>query len=805
MSRPKTTDRAGGAPPAELEHEQSYVTKLYERLDQLRERTWVRLQRAQSGETIAGGGTRQALVERDALVGTFADQLVRLSAVEHALALGRLDHRDGSRLYVGRIGLSDDDHEPLLVDWRAPAAQPFYRATPAAPGTVVRRRHLRTRGRTVIDFNDDVLDLAALSDTERDHLVGEAALLASLAAGRTGRMSDIVATIQAEQDRIIRADLPGILVVQGGPGTGKTAVALHRAAYLLYTHRERLGRRGVLVLGPNPTFLRYIEQVLPSLGETGVLLSTVHELYLGSKAPAAEPVEVATLKGDERMAGVLARAVADHQRVFDAPLDLPVANDDVLRLDPATVAHARATARASGQRHNQARLVFAGEIVAALARQQVDRMEKDFDLAKLGVDESLFGPDEQLFGGPMLDAEQLEDLRRELLKRPAVQSALDRLWPNLTPERLVSELFASEERLASAAADLSDADRALLRRDRHAPWTAADAPLLDEAAMLLGEDGAASAREAAKAAARDREAAYARGVLENVAQARPQGGLNAADVVDPKRLAERYADNGERATGIAERARGDRSWVFGHVIVDEAQELSAMAWRMIVRRCPSRSMTVVGDLAQTGAPGGASSWASVLEPNAPGRWREERLTVNYRTPSEIMAVAADVLAGFAPELEPPSSVRDGGDPPWHERVDEAALAERLPAIVAAETDVLGEGRLAVLVPEARAAELGERVTAALAAATPPVEVGVGGTRALDATVAVLTVTQVKGLEFDVVVLVDPDAILAESANGQRDLYVALSRATRRLGVVHTGPLPAILARLEHPGGRQPSG
>ncbi|HZA81806.1 MAG TPA: helicase, partial [Actinomycetes bacterium] len=296
---------------AELEQEQAYVSTLYRRLDTLRERAQTELERALGRD---GGGNVQARVDRDAFVARYSGRLAQLAAAEHGLCFGRLDHADGSHLYIGRLGLLDDDGEPLLVDWRAPAAQPFYRATWAAPDGVVRRRHLRTRGREVLGIEDDVLDPESLSDAEREGLTGEAALLAALTASRTGRMTDIVATIQAEQDRIIRAELPGVLVVQGGPGTGKTAVALHRAAYLLYTHRQRLARRGVLVVGPNPTFLRYIEQVLPSLGETDVVLSTVGGLFPGAEATASEPVEVAAVKGDPRMAAVL--AAAEHGLCF---------------------------------------------------------------------------------------------------------------------------------------------------------------------------------------------------------------------------------------------------------------------------------------------------------------------------------------------------------------------------------------------------------------------------------------------------------------------------------------------------------
>jgi DNA helicase IV len=769
----------------ELDQEQAYVTMLYQRLDRLREHTRRQLERALPAD---GGGHFQQRLDRDALVARHADRLAQLHAAEDGLCFGRLDLGDGSRLYIGRIGLLDDDREPLLVDWRAPAAQPFYRATPAAPAGVVRRRHLRTRARRVIDIEDDVLDLDALSDAEREGLNGEAALLAALGASRTGRMTDIVATIQAEQDRVIRADLPGILVVQGGPGTGKTAVALHRAAYLLYTHRDRLARRGVLVVGPNPTFLRYIEQVLPSLGETDVLLATVEELYPGVAATGREPAEVATVKGDPRMAEVLDAAVRDRRVLPEDPVEIVV---DVapLRLDPETCARASALALASGRRHNQARVIFVREVATALARQVAERLEAD--LAAIEVDESVFGPDEQLDDGPLLDEDQLADLRAELLAEPEVRAALDRLWPELTPQGLLADLFQDQQRLAALDSELTAAERALLLRPEGAGWTPADIPLLDEAAVLLGtEDTAARRAEARQAERQARELAYARGVLEVATIGDAARYAPDTNRLDPAVLAGRWRDP-EAAGTIAERARQDRAWTFGHVIVDEAQELSAMAWRMLLRRCPTRSMTVVGDVAQTGAPWGAGSWARSLDPHAPGRWRVAELTVNYRTPAEIMAVAADVLAAVDPELEPPRSVREAGTAPWRLHVDAADLPARLPEVVAGEREAIGDGKLAVVVPAARAAELGRPLVAALPAAT-----AAQGPAVLDAPVAVLTVTQVKGLEFDAVVVVEPAEILGGSPRGGNDLYVALTRTTKRLGVVHSGPLPAVLARLQ---------
>lgn len=315
----------------EIAEEQEQVTMLYDRLDVLRERAAADLRRVHGEETT---GTDQALTERESLSDLYSRRHTQLSSVERGLCFGRVDNVDGSRFHLGRIGIFDDDYEPLLIDWRAPAAQVFYRATAANPLGATRRRHIQLQGRTVVGVDDDLLDLDALSDPDRSTLTGEAALLASVASSRTGRMKEIVATIQAEQDEIGRSGLPGVLVVQGGPGTGKTVVALHRAAYLLYTYRDQLADKGVLVVGPNATFLRYIDQVLPSLGETDVMLSTVGELYPGVVGTAPEPVAATRLKGDLAMADVVARAVRDFQLVPTEPIDLKI-DSYRLRLRPA--------------------------------------------------------------------------------------------------------------------------------------------------------------------------------------------------------------------------------------------------------------------------------------------------------------------------------------------------------------------------------------------------------------------------------------------------------------------------------------
>ncbi|MEQ4205659.1 UvrD-helicase domain-containing protein [Actinopolymorpha sp. B9G3] len=684
------------------------------------------------------------------------------------------------------MGLFDDDYEALLVDWRTPVAQPFYRATPAEPAGVVRRRYLRTRGRQVIDIEDDLLDLAALDDEQRSHLSGEGALLASLASGRTGRMADIVATIQAEQDKVIRSDLDGVLVVEGGPGTGKTVVALHRAAYLLYTHRTRLAKRGVLILGPNLTFMRYIDQVLPSLGETEAVLATVGELYPGVVATGHEPAESERVKGDQRMADVLATAVGQRQWVPDTDLEI-VVEKEAYTLTPEVCRRARDRVRARSvetgeDQHNRMRRHFVREILDDLTAQGVARL-----------------------GAELLGPADVEDVRQEFRSSPAVHDVLDDLWPELTPERFLTDLFRSPERLDAAAPDFTAAERAALVRAPGHPWTPADVPMLDEAAERLGDLDATIAG-ATSAAVRQRETAaeefaYVRATMEMQAE---YGQLAATpDDIGPvaEMVSGRYREN-RRPGPAADSALADREWTYGHVIVDEAQELSAMAWRMVIRRCPARSMTVVGDLAQASAPGGAPSWADALDPYAGGRWRTERLTVNYRTPKQIMALAGDVLAAIDAGLQPPRSVRNGL-PPWSRQVDAGELAGVLPDLVAAELravtdpaahddgeDLAGAGRVAVVVPSARLAD----VTAALGPLAPGTAAG-GTASVLDSRVAVLTVAQAKGLEFDAVIVVDPAGVLAESARGAGDLYVAVTRATRRLGVVSVGPLPGVLARL----------
>ncbi|MEJ1105361.1 MULTISPECIES: HelD family protein [unclassified Kribbella] len=737
--------------PNPVQAEQIHLTTFYAALDAERERAEARKQ----DEQLVHTRHAQALHQRDGRIRELNVRLARLNSAEEGLYFGRLDDANGETLHVGRLGLHDADYEPLLVDWRAPAARPFYIATAVANEGVVRRRHIQTRLRKVIDVQDEHLDLdrdAPDASKPGTGVMGEAVLLKALDARRTGRMESIVQTIQADQDRIIRSELPGILVVQGGPGTGKTAIALHRAAYLLYTHREQLEKRGILVVGPNPAFLRFIGEVLPSLGEDGVRLVTVAELIPGLTATRPEDAESAEVKGRAVMAEVIAKAVADRQWVPDRPIHVTV-EQTVLRVDPQVCLDARERARRRHLTHNQARPFFLTEIIDFLTSQYAE----------------IIGAD-PLGGDNLLDEYDLAELRKEVVAEPAVQALLDQLWPLLSPQRLLEDLYGDEDRLALAAPQLNVLDREHLLRYGD-DWSPSDVPLLDEAAELLGDDGREAAREKA---ARARAIAYAQGSLDVLTGSASTDFdeddesevLTAKDILDAEMLAERYQADDDRT--LADRAAADRRWTYGHVIVDEAQELTPMAWRAISRRCPLRSMTVVGDVAQTGAIGGGTSWESALRDTFGDRWRLAELTLNYRTPAEVMELAGEVLREVDPQAKPPRSVRSTGAKPWHADIaapDQAAYVQK---VAAEETQ---HGQVGVITSRSRL-ELVQEAVAHLSGVT------------------VLNAAGAKGLEFDSVLVVDPDGILIESPRGLRDLYVALTRCTQRLGVV--GPLPDVL-------------
>ena len=734
----------------DVHSEQAYVDLAYARLSAMRDSTQSMLREAFSDKSSGF----QAITERDVRVRSGLSRLEHLFIGTESLVFGRIDNAGSEEsghgvesFHIGRLGVSGIDQEPLVVDWRAPVAEPFYRATGAHPMGLSRRRHLLCNGSRVLDLEDELFDSEGDAVGRSLGLEGRQVLFASLDRSRSGRMRDIVATVQGEQDEIIRAPLPGVIVVQGGPGTGKTAVALHRAAYLLYTHRFPLEKQGVLVVGPNRTFLRYIEHVLPSLDETGVEMSTVNGLYPSTAVAATsvkENVVVAKLKGDARMAKVLARGVSGRERALRHDVRIPYGGR-TLRLSVAVSEQIVAAARRRPGTHNARRRIVEAYLWRYLATQLVDDREST----------------------PETPTADPAELGRALRRIPEVAEALERIWPLLSPEQFLRDLFGAKALVDLAAGGLLGEDeKSLLMRDRGdsleaARWTESDVALLDEALALLGA----------------------------------------------------------RHKGAADPAGAHRA--YGHVVVDEAQDLSPMQLRMVARRSLSASMTLVGDIAQATGAVVPASWGEVVSNLAPRReWKLLELSVNYRTPSEIMDLAAQVLGAVDPSMRPPESVRSSGRLPRVLRANNAggigellelavgALGDEIADLVArtaaghaarsggsyapppaggvAATPAAWEGTLAVITAPSIIAD----VSRALGDAGIPF--GVAGREALDRSITVLSVDDAKGLEFDSVVVVEPERVAAESLQGLRGLYVAFTRATQSLAVVHSDELPVHL-------------
>ena len=711
----------------ELEAEQAYVDRAYERVQTLRAGARELLESALRQR----GGTPQAVAERDVVVRTTLQRIEQLELGGESLCFGRIDRADEQSFHIGRLAVSGEDLEPLVVDWRAPVAEPFYRATGRRPMGLVRRRHFATHGPRVVGIEDEVFadgDGGPGASPNASTLVGPGALLAALQRSRAGHMRDIVATVQLEQDEVIRSDLAGVLVVQGGPGTGKTAVALHRAAYLLYTHRFPLERQGVLVVGPNPLYLGYVRHVLPSLGETGVVLTTVEGLVPGAPVRAEEGRLAASVKGDARMARVLARAVQDRQRPLRRGLKVGY-EGTVLRLDPADSRRAVAFARRRAGPHN-ARRRHVEAWVARHFEEQYDRARSHLARSETAAGAEGVPNEGAEAGSPPAEGEEFWS---RLRRRPEVAAALDRMWPLLAPEELLHDLYGAPPLLRLAGRGILGADElASLHRDRSPslqaiPWTVADLALLDECRVLLG----------------------------------------------PRRLAP-GADDDPRT--------------YGHIVVDEAQDLTAMQLRMLARRSLSGSMTVVGDLAQATGPSAPRSWEEVLAhlPDRVGR-RVVELSVNYRTPGEVMELAGRVLAGLGLDLRPPVSIRSTGASPVLVSARSDELAPAVAEVARREEGHVRPGNVAVITAPSLMTALAPALEAA------GVDYATPGRRGLEAPVTLLPVGMAKGLEFDSVIVVEPTTILGEEAQGARALYVALSRPTQRLTVVHAEALPDELA------------
>ncbi|MDR1512713.1 MAG: AAA family ATPase [Propionibacteriaceae bacterium] len=633
------------------------------------------------------------LYARDVEVGRLTRRVSELRAAERSLCFGRIDHGSGEATRVGRIGIRSDSDAVLLVDWRAEAARPFYAATPAVPLGLRRRRHLRLEGRQVVGVSDEVLDG---SPPGPEDVVGDDPLVAALDSARTGRMREAAATLQAEQDAIVRSPHRGVVVVDGGPGTGKTVVALHRAAYILYAF-PAIADRGVLVYGPNRRFLDYISDVLPSLGENGVTMATLADLA-GVAGVAPEPDDAAGAKGRADLAAGLARWVRDRQPSWTA-FDVRIGTETIT-LPADLVADARRHATGGGQAHNPAREAFkelvAGHAVALLEERTTEALAAMDDevAAHLGIDldQSVaqdlraLGLDETIpHEAPEIDWDAIRD---QLVEDLGLDAAVDAIWPRLNPEQALRGFLGDQAALATPPGLAPDESASALRG--RGAFTRSEVALLDEARALID--------------------------------------------------------------GPPEEA-------YGHIVVDEAQELSEMEWRMLLRRCPARSMTVVGDFAQAGTATTIRSWADALGPFVGDRFEHHRLTVNYRTTAEILDATAPLLALIAPDQRLSTSIRHGDQP----------------STVTVADDEL-RGALRDLVERAAAAWPGELIGVIGTAET----VASLGTSLHDTDAVIVAAPDARGLEFDNVFIVDPEAVQTARHGGARDLYVALTRATKRV-------------------------
>ena len=730
--------------------EQDFVDRAYSRLDQLRSQYREQRQKIDANH---GVGNAQGWTERDALATHFAELSSRLDNVEERLVFGRLDMKDHATHYIGRISLLDEHSSPLLVDWRAPISAPFYQATAQEPLGVVRRRHIATRARTVTSVEDELLDVDQ-AQHQGLTLQGEGALMSALSSARSGRMGDIVATIQGEQDRVIRASDRGILVVQGGPGTGKTAVALHRAAYLLYTQREKLERSGVLIIGPSRTFLRYIEQVLPSLGESGVVQMTIGDIVPGLSAQDDDPVDIAAIKGRAAFSRILREAVRLIPRLPDRDQVLQVWNRRVT-LRVKDVQEALSRARRSGRPHNVARESFAMGLMELLA----GRLIVEAGDASTTAD---------------IDPDDLKTWMSEIRDSVDARRAINLAWMPTQAPAFLRKLWSRPDLLAQAnrkaGTPLSVEDLNLLYRTQDQPLTISDIPLIDELEELLGTLDLASAQK--RRAEEQREKEERERANEALKATGLGGGIVTADMLM------RQTQEAPSLRPLAERARADRSWTYGHIVIDEAQDLSPMAWRCLLRRCPSRSMTVVGDLDQKRGHRRPHSWKQALGPAARAFSEEFILSISYRTPRALTRIAQAVMAQHGtPVLYPMEAVRDVPDCYQVSYTHKDTLKECVSQVVSTMEERLdreegeGKGRICVIVPDDQAQLW---------------HADESGASALDQRVSYLTAAGSKGLEFDSVVVVEPGEILEQ---GSGDLFVALTRATHDLHAVTTTQLP----------------
>ena len=718
------TDVDQGALAEELRREQEHLDRAQARLDELRAEA-ARAEQETLGRAL--DGTPQGLYERDVSALAAGARRALLDGAGEGLVFGRLDLADGEVHHVGRLGLRSAEQEPVVVDWRAPAAAAFYRATATDPQGVVRRRTLTTSGTQVRGLEDELLDPDRAGQLAGSTVVGDGAFLAAIARERGPHMRDIVATIQREQDEAVRARDDGALLVTGGPGTGKTAVALHRVAYLMYARREWYSRRGVLVVGPSPVFVDYIGAVLPALGETSVRLASLGQLPQlrpGLTVTADDPPRVAAVKGSARMVPLLRRAVRELGGVRTVP-DLGLARWGTgITLPGAELARRRAQVSRGARSSNAGRAAYVGA-VTDLAWRALSRRP----------------------GAAKEEPGDREDFGRWLRSDPAALRWFDAAWPVLRPAEVLDRLRSGRlplDRLGRGLFDPEELGELAAAWSGHAPLTALDAAVHDELAELIGPPPEPEPDE--------------------------DDPDEALELDDLARLVE-VTTFEDRTRRVQRRIADEQDYrTYAHVVVDEAQDVAPLQWRMLARRARGATWTIVGDWAQ-------SAWPDVDEVREAlagclgrARIREVVLTTNYRTSTEIAALAARVLARLDPDAVPPAAVRSTGVEP--------VLRGGPPADAVADLLAQVPGTVGVVCPRALIDEVRPGLPR-------------------DGRLSVLDPWQAKGLEFDGCAVVAPERIVAEGrteAAGLRTLYVALTRATQRLTVVSDEPLNWLAGR-----------
>jgi DNA helicase IV len=737
-AQPETSsDGVTNASPAastlerELAAEQAHVDLVYARLA---EATRSAQQVARAGLSLYQSDRNSyvreedgtGLYERDVFAFQAARRLAVLDAEQEGLVFGRLDRTDGEIRYVGRIGVRDADYEPLVIDWRAPAAEPFYRATPNDPMQVIRRRVLHCRGDRVVGIEDDLLDR---ENADRELVViGEGALLAALTRARDHTMRDIVATIQAEQDEAIRAPYQGFTMITGGPGTGKTVVALHRAAYLLYSNRRRFESGGVLVVGPSRTFMNYIARVLPSLGEDSVTLRSIGAVPSDVVRITGDRVdlpEVAAIKGSLRMLKVLRRIV--HEPPHEIPLELRIVVDGNVLVVPATALARIRSHVLAHHKLNSGRESAEKELLTALWR--------------------IRHPDPEDAADHDHERDEFEDRVSDLA---SFKMFLNAWWPAVSAPAALARLADVELLKRISAPVLSEVECELVSASYRAAtdWTAADGALLDELVHLLGPVPVLDEQEVPGLAELDSE-------MQEV--------FTTADVLSPT----------PQETDPFELPHE----TYAHLLIDEAQDVTPMQWRMLRRRGASASWTIVGDPAQSSWTDTAEADRAVEEIIGTAPVRHFRMSTNYRSPSEVFDLAARVVIADFPNADLPTAVRSTGHEP-RLLVPADAVPEN-PTISAAMISVVRslldevDGTVGVICPPSTKDQVAVQLEQARLS---------GGDR-----IVVITAQQAKGLEYDAVLVITPDDIVTESPGGVRALYVALTRPTQRLVTLDAAP------------------